>query len=106
MPKSIQQQPSHDEIARLAYELWEQSAKPPGQDVEFWLKAEQRLRSQALPTPRQQPTRKAPQSDQPRGAASFARTQVAPAARGPMAPVSKGPRASVRFGAAAEGAKQ
>jgi hypothetical protein len=51
-----QQQPSRDEIARLAYELWEQNAKPAGLEVEFWLKAEQLLRSQAKKAPRQPQT--------------------------------------------------
>ena len=35
--------PTHDAIARRAYELYEESGQPPGRDVEFWLKAEHEL---------------------------------------------------------------
>jgi hypothetical protein len=38
--ESTIQQPAHDEIARLAYQIWEQRGCPPGYDVEFWLEAE------------------------------------------------------------------
>ena len=31
---------NYDEIAKRAYELWEQAGKPDGQDTEFWLQAE------------------------------------------------------------------
>lgn len=32
---------SQNEIARTAYRLWEQAGRPPGRNMEFWLKAEQ-----------------------------------------------------------------
>jgi len=32
-----------DEIARVAYQLWEQQGRPAGKDLEFWLRAEQQL---------------------------------------------------------------
>ena len=38
-------QPTHDEIAVRAYELWEQRHRPEGYDVEFWLEAERQLLS-------------------------------------------------------------
>ena len=36
---------NHNEIARLAQQLWEQAGRPSGQDLDFWLKAETQLRS-------------------------------------------------------------
>jgi len=77
MPKMIQQrQPSHEEIARLAYEFWEQNAKPAGRDVDFWLHAEQLLRSSARTPP--QPDRSAGRSDPPREEAALAKAGVGP----------------------------
>ena len=35
--------PTHEAIAKRAYELFEDSGRPPGRDVEFWLKAEHEL---------------------------------------------------------------
>jgi len=44
MQESIQPpSPSHDQIALLAYQLWEKNGRPAGQDFEFWLQAEQSL---------------------------------------------------------------
>lgn len=39
-----------DNIAACAYTLWDQSGRPHGRDMEFWLKAEQQLKqgSQSL----------------------------------------------------------
>ena len=51
MQESIQPpHPSHDDIAFLAYQMWEKNGRPAGQDVEFWLQAEQALRS-SIPPP-------------------------------------------------------
>ncbi len=36
-------QPNADEIARVAYQQWEQQGRPAGKDLEFWLRAEQQL---------------------------------------------------------------
>jgi hypothetical protein len=103
MPKVIQrQQPSHDDIARLAYELWEKNAKPTGRDREFWFQAEQLLRPQASP---QRPTRTTLHSGQPRAKASFAKAKLAPAVLGQNAPASKESRTSVLFEAGDRGAK-
>ena len=45
-PKStVPAPPSHDEIARLAHELYVQSGFQAGREVEFWLEAEKRLQS-------------------------------------------------------------
>ena len=38
-------QPSHEEIAALAYALWEQRGCPAGSPEEDWLRAEQQLTS-------------------------------------------------------------
>ena len=35
--------PTHEAIAHRAYEMYEESGRPPGKDVEFWLKAEHEL---------------------------------------------------------------
>jgi hypothetical protein len=43
------QHPTNDDIALLAYQLWEKNGRPAGQDVEFWLQAEQSLRSSIKP---------------------------------------------------------
>jgi hypothetical protein len=32
-----------EQIARAAYQLWEQAGKPTGRDMEFWLKAERQI---------------------------------------------------------------
>jgi hypothetical protein len=45
------------DIAKRAYELWEQSGRPAGKDIDFWLKAEAESRneSQETKTNRAQP---------------------------------------------------
>ena len=35
---------SHDEVAKVAYELFERRGREPGHDFEDWLKAEQIVR--------------------------------------------------------------
>ena len=37
---------SHDQIARLAYEVWLRKGRPTGQDAENWREAEETLRKQ------------------------------------------------------------
>ena len=39
--------PSFEEIARRAYELWEERGKPHGSDEEDWHRAEHQLRNQS-----------------------------------------------------------
>ncbi len=98
MPKSIQQQqPSHDDIARLAYELWEQNARPSGQEVQFWLQAEQRLRSSAQTAPKSAP---------PQGQAAAARVDAAKTPPRANVSFSKRVKPSVPVRAAVEGARQ
>jgi hypothetical protein len=92
MSKSIQQQPNHDDIARSAYHLWEQSGKPAGREVEFWLAAEALLRSPARRVQSRRPARSAPRS--------------APAAPSARAPVSKEVKASAGFGTVGESPKR
>jgi hypothetical protein len=41
---AVEQQLSHEEIARLAYSLWEARGCPLGNSEEDWLRAEQELR--------------------------------------------------------------
>jgi Protein of unknown function (DUF4058)/Protein of unknown function (DUF2934) len=44
--------PSHEEIARAAYRLWEEEGRPQGRDQEHWNKALARLRSEGRPESR------------------------------------------------------
>jgi hypothetical protein len=63
MQESIQQpHPSRDDIAALAYQMWDKSGRPAGQDVEFWLQAEQSLLASFKPQPQaaSQPPRSVP----------------------------------------------
>ena len=52
MHTTTQRTPSHiaDQIACLAYRLWEQAGRPNGLDMDFWFKAEQQLATAAKPT--------------------------------------------------------
>lgn len=38
-------EPSHERIAARAQELWSQSGRPEGHDLDFWLEAEAELRA-------------------------------------------------------------
>ena len=49
---------TNPDIAKRAYELWEQSGRPAGKDLEHWLKAE--AESQAKKAARAQPLLKTP----------------------------------------------
>lgn len=54
-----------EEIQLLAYQLWEQSSRPAGRDMEFWLEAQRQLEK----TP--QPSKKsAPQAGKKRAASA------------------------------------
>ncbi len=35
--------PTHEQIARLAHDLWAQRGRPSGQDIDIWCEAERRL---------------------------------------------------------------
>lgn len=37
-------EPTRDQIARAAYQLWEQQGRPQNQDIGIWLQAESQLR--------------------------------------------------------------
>jgi hypothetical protein len=45
-------QPNNTDIRKLAFELWKESGRPPGKDLEFWLRAQAlingNVKSQAL----------------------------------------------------------
>jgi hypothetical protein len=80
MQESIQQpHPSRDEIAALAYQMWEKNGKPAGQDIKFWLQAEESLRS--------------PVKSQPQAAAPLPRAVPPPPPPMPASPKSPGIRA-------------
>ena len=51
-----EQGPSHEEIARRAYTLFEKSGRAPGHEMEHWLQAEAQLMAdrKAKPETRQQ----------------------------------------------------
>ncbi|HEY3864161.1 MAG TPA: DUF2934 domain-containing protein [Verrucomicrobiae bacterium] len=38
-------QPTQDEIASSAYDLWESGGRPSGRDMEYWLQAEAKLKT-------------------------------------------------------------
>ncbi len=48
--KTNSKKPTHDEIARLAYKLFEESGHVPGRDLDNWLQAEALLSGSAKPT--------------------------------------------------------
>jgi hypothetical protein len=54
-------------VSLLAYQLWEQSGRPAGQDMHFWLEAEKQLRATITETIPQIPI-KAPTAPQPMAA--------------------------------------
>lgn len=92
MPRLIQRlQPTHEDIARLAYKLWEESGKPGDRDAEFWLKAEQLLCSATLPV---RQTLVASQTAEPHPAVSFAPAIVAPSGNKPKIPGRRWRRAA------------
>lgn len=39
-PQNVRATPLREEIARRAFEIWQENGQPSGRDVEFWLKAE------------------------------------------------------------------
>ena len=36
--------PAHDDIAKKAYEIYEQKGRPEGKDIEHWIEAEKMLK--------------------------------------------------------------
>ena len=42
-PDQDKSRPSHEEIARRAYEIFKERGQPPGQDLEHWFEAETQL---------------------------------------------------------------
>ncbi|HWD19589.1 MAG TPA: DUF2934 domain-containing protein [Verrucomicrobiae bacterium] len=40
---------TQDQIAAKAYQLWEADGRPDGRDVEYWLKAQERLSKDGKP---------------------------------------------------------
>ena len=67
MEKTTQNNPNHDEIARLAYLAWEKAGKPANQELELWLKAEQQVLTSNKPAAQRPIT---PAKPQPRPAAA------------------------------------
>ncbi len=41
--RRLKTKPSHDEVARKAYEIYEKESCPQGYDMQHWLKAEAKL---------------------------------------------------------------
>lgn len=41
--------PTHDEIAKLADQLWRNQGSPSGRDTEIWLEAERKLNKNPVP---------------------------------------------------------
>jgi hypothetical protein len=40
---------NHEEIARLASDLWQTEGRQSGRDLEYWLRAEQQLAAKSKP---------------------------------------------------------
>jgi Protein of unknown function (DUF2934) len=40
-----------DQIRQRAYELWEQSSRPDGSGIDFWLQAEREIARETSPEP-------------------------------------------------------
>ena len=84
--------PDRDKTALLAYQLWEKNGRPAGQDVRFWLQAEQILRSSlkapiqtapplaqgVLAQPAKSPTRKVHRPKAKKNAAKTSGSQTSP----------------------------
>ena len=72
------QQTNHEEIGRLAYQIWEQRGRPNGCDMEFWLEAERQILSSNKPS-QKQPTGSARTTDAVAVQAQPSRTAAHPA---------------------------
>jgi hypothetical protein len=48
-------EPTHIDIVRRAYQLWQQAGEPEGRDQEFYLLAEQELRNEDKSSPLRTP---------------------------------------------------
>lgn len=47
---------NHEEIAGLAFELWNTAGRKQGRDLEYWLEAEKQFQSNARAGTKRQPT--------------------------------------------------
>jgi len=45
----------HEEIAKLAYELWSKAGQEQGRDLKFWLEAEKQFQSNVHAETKRQP---------------------------------------------------
>ena len=45
-----EQRPTHEQIQRRAYDLWEKAGRQPGHDQDYWLQAEVELRGASRAT--------------------------------------------------------
>lgn len=68
----------YEEISLLAYHLWQQAHCPPGEDLKFWLQAEEQLFG-----------KRAPQSSAKTKTAAAPKPAAKPAARSAPAPAAK-----------------
>ena len=48
-------EPSEDEIARTAYQIWENEGRPSGQELDHWLRAKTQMTEGKPPAGRQEP---------------------------------------------------
>lgn len=80
----------YEEISLLAYHLWQQAHCPPGEDLKFWLQAEQQLFGKR--EPKSATKQKAPASQKAAGNGKTA-TQRAASAAG-KAPAKSQPKAA------------
>lgn len=64
----------YEEISLLAYHLWQKAECPPGEDVNFWLQAEQQLFGKDVPS--SAGGKKAPANHKTAGTAKTAAKQL------------------------------
>lgn len=84
----------YEEISLLAYHLWQKAKCPPGEDLKFWLQAEQQLFGKCAP---QSATGgKAPATQESAAPAKTLKTTAKPAAKATAKSPSKPARQQAR----------
>lgn len=81
----------YEEISLLAYHLWQKAKCPPGEDLKFWLQAEQQLFGKCAP--QSSTAGKAPATQK---SAAPAKTTAKPAAKATAKSPSKPARQQTR----------
>ena len=99
---------SRDQVALMAYEVWDKAGRPQGRDWEFWFAAERQLLASTKPAASAAPAATTPKANP--APASTRETTVAPVARMEPARVQSAPaqapkKGTRRFGGLLGGSK-